>query len=140
MAGKPLPPADLSVHISTQCEIELNWKSPFILSSDDHESTRIEMFLTPMYIVYGFLITNGLDMDLFYRSKTNSSAANLTLDFEMISVVISGNNFSLIAFSVSTKLSLVGEGSMSDRKVLTKEDIQAFCKQGTCILRLFSFM
>ena len=140
MAGKPLPPADLSVHIlNNQCEIQLNWKSPFILSSDE----RIEILLTPVYIIYGFLIKSGLDMELFYQSEANSSTANLTLDCEIISTVVLGSNSSLIAFSVSTKLSLVGEGNMSAREVLTKEDIQAFCKQGTCILifiRLFSFM
>lgn len=137
LAGIPLPPTDLSVHINNLCEIQLNWKSPFILSSD--ESTKTEI-LTPLYIIYGFLIKSGLDMDLFYRSETNSSAANFTLDFETISIVVMGTNFSLIAFSVSTKLTLVGEGSLSTRKVITKEDIQGVCKQGTCFFRLPSLM
>ena len=53
------------------------------------------------------------------RNKINSSAANFTLDFETISIVVTATSFSLIAFS------LAGEGSLSTHKIITKEDIQA---------------
>ena len=128
-AGKPLPPTDLSVYINEECEIQLKWKSPFILSSTESTKSRI---LTPQYIVYGFLMRSGITKDLFYRRETNSSSTNYTLkDFESFGFSVT-NVSSFIAFGVSTKLTIVGEGNMSAHGVVRSKDIQAVCKLGTC--------
>ena len=134
-AGRPLPPTDLNIHINNQCEIQLNWRSPFILSSEKNMESQI---LIPQYIIYGFLIKSDLDMELLYRGETNSSSANFTLDFETLSIVVSVTNFSLIAFSVSAKLTPVGESNMSACRVIKREDIEAVCELGTCFIYLMN--